>query len=130
MKLYCCGCEEKIPARLTDGTEIYPHRPDLADLPFWKCDACGNFVGCHYKTADRTKPLGCIPTPEIKVERKKIHALLDPVWKSGQVKRATLYGRISRRLGWNYHTASIQSLEEAQFVYRIAQEVIRDLNSR
>jgi hypothetical protein len=68
--IYCCGCESAVQARLTDGREIYPHRPDLADLPFWKCDGCGNHVGCHHKTNDRTRPLGNIPTPEIRIARK------------------------------------------------------------
>ncbi|NTG07102.1 hypothetical protein [Rhizobium rhizogenes] len=56
--LFCCGCQAEVSARLTDGKEIYPHRRDLHDLPFWKCDACKNFVGCHHKTANHTKPLG------------------------------------------------------------------------
>ena len=25
----CCGCGDKVQARLTDGSEIYPHRKDL-----------------------------------------------------------------------------------------------------
>ncbi len=62
MLIYCCGCNEKIKARLTNGEEIYPHRTDLYLLPFWKCDSCGNFVGCHHKTDNPTKPLGCIPS--------------------------------------------------------------------
>ena len=45
-EILCCGCGgEKVQARLTHGSEIYPHRKDLYSLPFWKCDACGNFVG-------------------------------------------------------------------------------------
>ena len=84
MNIRCCGCQKKVEARLTDGSEIYPHRKDLYSLPFWKCDVCGNFVGCHHKTKNRTRPLGCIPTPEIKNARKHIHAILDPLWQSGK----------------------------------------------
>ena len=83
MKIYCCGCETIIEARLTDGSEIYAHRPDLSDLPFWCCDTCKNYVGCHHKTENRTQPLGCIPTKEIRDARKHIHALLDSMWESG-----------------------------------------------
>lgn len=46
-QIHCCGCGETVTARLTDGREIYPHRQDLSGLPFWKCDTCGNYVGCH-----------------------------------------------------------------------------------
>ena len=124
MLIRCCGCEKKVEARLTNGGEIYPHRPDLKSLPFWKCDACGNYVGCHHKTKNRTQPLGCIPTPEIKNARQHIHKLLDPIWQSGKIKRKELYKILSDSLGWKYHTANIRSVEEARNVYRIIQEYV------
>lgn len=110
-------------ARLKNGAEVYPHRTDLHNLPFWKCDTCGNFVGCHYKSAEPTKPLGCIATPEIKKARIEVHALIDPLWKSGAFKRNKLYGLISEQLGWKYHTANIRSLEEANKVIKIAKTI-------
>ena len=58
MNIYCTGCEKNVNARLTDGKERYPHRQDLYELPFWVCDNCGGYVGCHHKTNQRTKPLG------------------------------------------------------------------------
>lgn len=125
-ELYCCSCNKKVQARLTDGSEIYPHRKDLSNLPFWKCDVCRNFVGCHHKTKNRTQPLGCIPTPEIKEARKHIHALLDPLWHSGQMDRKTIYQELSTELGWKYHTAKIRSVEEAREVYRIIQRISRN----
>ena len=118
-EIYCCGCGEKVQARLTDGGEIYPHRQDLYSLPFWKCDACGNYVGCHHKTKNRTAPLGCIPTPELKNARNYIHRLLDPIWQSGKMGRKEIYKKLSDELGWKYHTAQIRSVEEARKVYRI-----------
>ena len=124
MRLYCCGCQSNITARLTNGAEIYPHRPDLRDLPFWRCDQCGNFVGCHHKTQDRTRPLGCIPTAEIKNARRHIHQLLDPVWQSGRMTRPALYRALGDALGRQYHTANIRSIEEAREVYRVARSLI------
>jgi len=123
MIIYCCGCKKKIDARLTDGSEIYPHRSDLISLPFWKCDACHNYVGCHHKTSNRTQPLGCIPTSEIKNARKHIHKLLDPIWQSGGHKRVDIYKQISEKLGFRYHTANIRSIEEARDVYKIIREI-------
>ena len=125
MKIYCCQCKTKVEARLTNGREIYPHRDDLYGLPFWKCDACGNHVGCHHKTKDRTRPLGHIPNKEIRNARKHIHALIDPLWKSGKLKRKDLYARISKQIGWEYHTAKIRNIDEAREVYRIALEIRR-----
>lgn len=127
MNLYCCGCGKGVSARLTDGSEIYPHRPDLCALPFWRCDGCGNYVGCHHKTKNRTAPLGCIPTPEIKNARQHIHALLDPLWQSGSVERKQLYDEISHRVGWSYHTAKIRSIDEARNIYRVVREIADEL---
>ena len=127
MNLHCCGCDKDVSARLTDGSEIYPHRPDLYPLPFWKCDLCGNYVGCHHKTKNRTAPLGCIPTPELKRARNFIHALLDPIWQSGKQGRSQLYAEISKRVGWKYHTAKIRNIEEARKVYKIVRELNAEL---
>lgn len=127
MGLYCCGCRRDVRARLTTGEEIYPHRSDLHSLPFWKCDRCGNHVGCHHKTKNRTAPLGCIPTPELKNARKHIHAILDPIWQSGLVNRKEVYAAISKKVGRKYHTAEIRSIEEARKVYKIVRDYANSL---
>lgn len=125
--IYCCGCQSHVEARLTDGGEIYPHREDLQSLPFWKCDACGNHVGCHHKTSNPTAPLGYIPTPELRDARKHLHALIDPLWKSGRVRRKAIYEAISRDVGWKYHTAKTKSVDEARAAYRAALKFARTL---
>lgn len=128
MQLFCCQCKREVEARLTDGSEVYPHRPDLASLPFWKCDTCKNFVGCHHKTKDRTRPLGNIPTKELKAARQHIHRVLDPIWKNGKMPRGKLYARIAIELGLaEYHTAEIRTIEEARRVYTVVQEIDRGL---
>ena len=119
MKIFCCGCSCEIDARLTSGREIYPYRKDLRNIPFWICDTCGNYVGCHHKTKDRTRPLGCIPTREIREARSKIHTFLDPIWKSGKVKRKELYRLLTNKIGREFHTAEIRSVEEAEKVIQV-----------
>lgn len=76
--LFCGSCEQ--PARLTDGREIYPHRPDLAERNIWKCDGCGGYVGCH----PRTKvPLGTPANAELRKARKLLHEQrFDHIWKT------------------------------------------------
>lgn len=123
MKIYCCPCEADVDCRLTNGAEVYPHRKDLWSLPFWKCPTCGNYVGCHHKTNNPTKPLGNIPTKEIRQARKHIHAILDPLWKSKRFSRGYIYGKISARIGHEYHTAEIKTVEEAREVYKIVKEI-------
>lgn len=117
-EIYCAGCEAKVRARLTTGHEIYPHRPDLAPLPFWKCDDCGNYVGCHHKTSNPTQPLGIIPTPELRNARQEIHKILDPIWRDGRTTRTRLYAELTERLGWKYHTSEIRDIGEARQVWR------------
>jgi len=123
MMIFCCQCEKDVDARLTDGAEIYPHRDDLHSLPFWKCDTCKNYVGCHHKTSNRTKPLGNIPTKEIKNARQHIHRILDPIWKQGKMPRGKLYTMIAKELGYQYHTAEIKSVEEARKIYSIVKAI-------
>lgn len=112
--IYCAGCSKEVAARLTDGAEIYPHRYDLADLPFWRCDDCGGYIGCHHKTKNPTAPLGCIPTPAMRAARRRLHAVLDPVWKRGHLPRQEVYRRMAELTGWNFHTGLTRSLEEVE----------------
>ena len=119
MMIYCCGCSIEVNARLIDGSEAYQHRPDLYDLPFWKCDTCGNVVGCHHKTNNPTRPLGVIATQEIKDARKRVHAIIDPLWKSKNHTRNYVYrhiGKILNKPGYAFHSAEIRSVEEAERV--------------
>ena len=124
--IWCCACAAEVNARLTDGREVYAHRPDLASLPFWRCDACSNHVGCHYQTKSRTRPLGNIPTKELRVARGHIHTILDPIWKSRRMSRRRLYARLTQHLGREYHTAEIRTVEEARTIYRAVQEIARE----
>lgn len=117
--IWCCACNAFVQARLTDGREIYPRFHALADKPFWLCDDCSNYVGCHHKISGRrTQPLGVIPTPELRAARKHIHDLIDPLWKLGHLTRNDLYTFLSHALGRPYHTADLRTLEEARTIYR------------
>ena len=125
MKLYCCQCLTHVDARLTNGREIYPTRYSLARIPFWKCDTCRNYVGCHYKGDDKTKPLGSIPNRELRRARALIHQFLDPLWYGDKHRRRVLYSLISDQLGYDYHTGNINTIEEARKVWKIIQNIKR-----
>jgi hypothetical protein len=129
--IFCVACDRDVAARLTKGFEVYPHRPDLGPQPFWVCDTCRNYVGCHHQTDDPTRPLGVIPTPQLREARKHLHALIDPVWRGGQTTRGRLYRAIAMTLGVpEFHTAELRSVAEAREAYRAAQEVIAGLGVR
>jgi len=125
-RIYCCQCGHEVTARLTDGREVYPHRPDLSGLPFWRCDGCNNHVGCHWKTKDRTRPLGNIATKALKNARQHIHRVLDTIWQQGRMPRGQLYARIAQELGQGeYHTAEIKSIEDARKVYAVVRDIAK-----
>lgn len=119
--IWCVECNKDVPARIIYGDEVYPHRKDLHKLAFWKCDDCGNFVGCHKDSG--YKPLGCIANKELKNARSHIHRILDPLWKSKKMKRSAIYKRLSDSLGFQYHTAEIRSVEEARKVCRLVEAI-------
>lgn len=116
----CCGCGGIVSARLTDGQEIYPHRRDLFEVPFWRCDACGGFVGTHYKDQrrgqDPLRPKGTIPTPELRRVRSELHKRIDPLWREGPWTRKGVYGAISDEIGREFHIGEISSMQDAQDV--------------
>ena len=101
-------------------------------MPFWICDTCKNYVGCHHKTNERTKPLGSIPNKEIREARKHIHALLDPMWKDKEDMwhiRGKIYKYLTEKLGYKYHTAEIKTIEEAREVYKLLIQYRKDMNA-
>jgi hypothetical protein len=126
-QIFCCGCNKDIKARLTNGVEIYQKPADVSywhknqdylNFPFWICDVCKNYVGCHHKTEEPTKPLGCIPTPEIRKWRGYLHRLIDKNWKTSK-ERKEVYSKITKEIGCQYHSAEIRSVEEAKKIYSI-----------
>ena len=126
--IFCCACARDVDAQLTNGAECYPHRPDLAGLPFWRCDTCRNFVGCHHKTKNRTKPLGVIADRAMKDARVHLHKRIDPLWQRKRITRREIYGRLSAVLGREYHTAELRTLDEARNVYRAIVAIERGLD--
>lgn len=126
--IFCCGCDREIKAELRTGRDIYPHLRHLWSLPFWVCLACENYVGCHHKTKNRTRPLGCIPTPEIRAARQGIHQIIDPLWKNrvGGFSRGGLYAELSERLGYPFHSAEVRSVEEAEKIKSLARQIAKE----
>jgi hypothetical protein len=125
--IYCCGCEKDKEANLVTGLAIYPHRKDLKDLQFWQCKACLNYVGCHKDSKYIAKPLGVIPTEELRKARGHIHTLIDPLWKEKLINRKHLYNKIGKALGIKFHTADIRTIEEARNVYKVCVNIKNEL---
>lgn len=81
----CPTCQ--MLARLTDGREIYPDRPDLHANRIYVCDGCRAYVGCHEGT---DRPLGVPAGPELRKARILLHErMVDPLWQTAD--RCGLY---------------------------------------
>lgn len=128
MQIHCCGCQGAVTARLTNGAEVYPRRPDLSEVPVWKCDACQNYVGCHSNEEKHLQPLGHIPTPAMRQARKKLHGVMDQIWRDGLLSRKLTYQAMSRKLGvGQFHAAETTSVDEIENATSAAQELLDEL---
>ena len=102
----CAYCHRA--AKLVAGRAIYPHRPDLAAKPFYKCSPCQAWVGCHPKPqrgrggmGDGYVPLGRLANAELRKAKMAAHAAFDPLWKSGAMTRQQAYKWLAEGLGIN-----------------------------
>lgn len=89
-----CGCGQ--PSKLTDGADIYPSLPHLAQKPLWKCPCGSSYVGCHPGTIT---PLGTPADKETRRAREAAHAAFDPIWRNKTLRRADAYRRLAAKLG-------------------------------
>lgn len=82
-------------SKATTGKEMYPHRPDLHDLKFFKCHPCNASVGTHLKNG---KPLGTLANPQTKGLRSKVHKLFDPIWRTKKMRRNQAYTWLAEQM--------------------------------
>ena len=121
-KIFCVKCDKKVKVELVSGMDIYPNRTDLYNLNFWRCYVCRNYVGCHNKIGTGKKPLGIIPSQELRIRRQEIHKILDPIWKTNKATRKRVYQYLSNKIGKEYHTGDIRTVTQADRVIRFLNE--------
>jgi len=108
MPCICPYCQKA--ADLVGGDVLYPQRPDLAALKFWRCEPCMAHVGCHKAGAwmvvagkkiisDGTLPMGRLANAELRSAKQAAHAAFDPIWKSGFLSRRAAYTWLADVLG-------------------------------
>lgn len=98
MKINCDYCGK--PAELVTGRVIYPHRPTLFKLRYWRCVPCGAYVGCH-KKHKKPVPLGRLANAELRKWKLKAHASFDKIWKYGKFSRKEAYEWLAKLLKIN-----------------------------
>ena len=88
-------------AELVTGEVIYPGLTYLHHKHFWHCAPCASYVGCHEPGkgyGDGTRPLGLLANAELREAKQAVHAVLDPIWKSGQKTRKQAYQWLADKL--------------------------------
>ena len=100
MTVTCPYCEND--AVLVTGQTIYPHRLDLVNLKFWRCQPCGAYVGCHKQNKKHNlkgdEPLGRLANAELRKAKSRVHTAFDPKWKNGPMTRQESYAWLAGRL--------------------------------
>lgn len=82
-------------SKLVKGQEIYPHRPDLSALNFYRCAPCDAYVGTHKGTKTA---LGTPANAPLRAARSRAHAAFDPIWRERKMSRTRAYAWLSRQL--------------------------------
>lgn len=103
---------------LTDGSRIYPHRPDLHHKHFYLCE-CGAYCGCHPRSV---VPLGRPCGPDTRRARMIAHDTFDPIWRDGHMSRSKAYQWLARETGIPFAECHIgmMTADQARLVTRIA----------
>lgn len=119
-KIFCVSCDKEVQAVAMLGNHIYPHREDLYSRKFYQCPYCGNYVGTHQDG----RPLGTIPTPELRIARNEVHRIIDEYWlpTKDRRKRKELYAELSELIGRRYHTAELNTIAECKEVIEYYQQ--------
>lgn len=63
----------------------------------YRCKSCGAFVGTHEQRP--RVAFGILADKDMREMKKKCHALFDPMWKRGGMKRYKCYKWLAERLG-------------------------------
>src|SRR5690349_21187875 len=83
-------------AELVSGDVIYPRWPHFHLQRFWLCRPCWAYVGCH---KGGNKPLGRLANAELRALKQEVHAVFDPLWRSGRKSRRQAYKELAEALG-------------------------------
>lgn len=122
--MICRYCKQ--PARFVDNAEIYNGKRYGKSYMMWFCKPCDAYVGVHQN--DPNRPLGELSNKEIREARKKAHRIVDEYWKSGKMKRAWVYSRLTRyfgeetHIGWSDTDKANEIVEIAPIILEMSKE--------
>lgn len=116
---YCGDVSEMVK-----GDVIYPHRPDLYKLTFYRCDPCDAHVGTHKGTIT---PLGRLANAALRKAKSDAHKAFDPIWRGGYMSRKQAYLWLSQQLGIDVDDCHIAmfDIDACRRVERICLDYVR-----
>lgn len=106
----CPYCDK--PAEWVPNEHIYGKRYGRSYMCYL-CKPCNAHVGCHNNTK---KPLGTMANKQLRTARMKAHAAIDPLWKSGRMKRGVVYARLAKHLGREVHVGEADLQQCAEII--------------
>lgn len=113
----CPSCNKKAP--WVENKTKYGRNYGVSYMCYY-CKECDYYVGCHNNTR---KPLGTMISGKHAKYRSMVHKKIDPLWQDGLIKRKHLYSRLSKILGYTYHTGE-SDLETCEKVLAIDDKVL------
>jgi hypothetical protein len=96
-KVICPKCHKEAP--WVENKERYGKNYGKSYMCYF-CRPCGTYVGCHNNTR---KPLGEMADKETMEWRIKAHAVIDPLWRGGKMKREEVYRMLREKFGREIH---------------------------
>ena len=94
-KIKCPYCGQQ--AKLVQGDQLWPSRPDLKYRRFWRCALCDAHVGVHRNSYDA--PMGKMANEKLRKARKSVHRRFDLLWINRDMNRDQAYRWLARRMG-------------------------------
>jgi hypothetical protein len=111
------------PARWVDNIEIYGRRFGKSYMMWW-CEPCDAYVGCHHNTK---KPKGrFLAKKDLRTARKTAHAIIDPLWQSGQYKRGQIYKMLADHFGREIHIGDTETVEECHAIIEASKTLFKE----
>lgn len=104
----CQYCDRE--AELVTGEKTYPHLTSLHHIPFWFCQPCEAWVGCHPGTKT---PLGSVANAELRLKRMQAHSAFDSTW-TNRKERSKQYAWLADVMGLSEDKCHIGSFSEEQ----------------
>lgn len=103
------------PAVLVTGDVIYADfvSAEVAHALFWQCAPCDAYVGTH-RNSKRAAPFGTLANKELRTMRRRVHSLLDPLWRSGEMARPEAYAWLATRLGLDVKRTHVGMFREPE----------------